>query len=48
MTDRLFMPPGAPSGVLVGYGHYRETWQRVAGAWLLETLRLTRLKVERR
>ena len=48
MTDRLFMPEGSPDRVLVGYGHYHETWRRVEGAWRLHTLRLTRLKVETR
>lgn len=48
MTDRLWFPPGGdwPCSVLTGYGHYRETWERLDGEWLLKTTRITRLRVE--
>ena len=52
MTDRLWFPPNTdgagdwPCAVLIGYGHYRETWERVDGAWLLKTTTVTRLRVE--
>ena len=48
MTDRLFMPPGAEFSVIVGYGHYHETYERIAGTWQITSLRLPRLKVEGR
>ena len=31
---------------LHGYGHYHETYERVADGWRIKTLRLTRLRVE--
>ena len=46
MEDRLYMPEGSPIRLLVGYGHYHETYERVDGAWKIRTLRLTRLKVD--
>lgn len=45
-TDRFFMPPGAPFARLVGYGHYHDTYAKVGGKWLLQTTRITRLRVE--
>lgn len=48
MTDRLWFPSDGkwPYTQLTGYGHYRETWEDVAGEWLLKTTRITRLRVE--
>lgn len=48
MTDRLWFPPGGawPFARLTGYGHYRETYEKVDGAWLLKTTTITRLRVE--
>lgn len=46
MTDRLFFPAGSPYAELTGYGHYRETYEKVDGAWLLKTTKVTRLRVE--
>ena len=48
MTDRLWFPTGGDWewAQLTGYGHYRETWQRVEGEWLLGTTKVTRLRVE--
>jgi hypothetical protein len=31
---------------LVGYGHYHDGYRRIGGRWLIETSKLTRLKVE--
>lgn len=46
-TDRLYMPARKDFGVLVGYGHYHETYLReAAGNWTIRTSRITRLKVE--
>jgi len=46
MTDRLFLPSGAPFAQMTGYGHYHETYERIDGSWKLKTLRMTRLRVE--
>lgn len=46
MTDRLFMPAGAPFAVMIGYGYYHETYEKAAGAWSIKTLRIERLRVE--
>jgi hypothetical protein len=46
MTDRLFMPAGAPFAVMTGYGYYHETYEKAAGAWSIKTLRIERLRVE--
>lgn len=46
MTDRLFMPPGAPYAAMIGYGYYHETYVKEAGAWKLKTTRIQRLRVE--
>lgn len=48
MTDRLFMPPGAEFAVMIGHGYYHETYEKVAGAWLLKTLRIQRIRVAAR
>jgi hypothetical protein len=46
MTDRLFMPPGGAYAVMTGYGYYHETYEKVASAWKIKTLRIQRLRVE--
>lgn len=46
MTDRLFMPPGAPFAQMTGFGYYHETYEQEGGAWLLKTLRISRIRVE--
>ncbi|MCY4425594.1 MAG: nuclear transport factor 2 family protein [Halieaceae bacterium] len=48
MTDRIFMPAGAPYRLIIGYGHYHETYEKVRGAWYIKTLRISRLRVEAR
>ena len=46
-TDRLYMPARKDFGVLVGYGHYHETYEKEpAGNWTIKTSRITRLRVE--
>ena len=45
-TDRFFMPPGSPFSRMTGYGHYHDTYEKVAGTWLLKTMRFTRIWVE--
>jgi hypothetical protein len=46
MTDRLYMPPGAPYAALIGYGYYHETYVKDAEGWKIATLRIERLRVE--
>lgn len=46
MTDRLYMPAGAPFVLMQGFGYYHETYQKVAASWLLKTLRIQRIRVE--
>ena len=46
MYDTLRFPAGAPFRELIGYGHYRETYELTTGRWRIKTLRLTRLRVE--
>lgn len=46
MTDHLYFPPDSPVEMLTGHGHYFETYARIDGAWQIETLRLTRIRVE--
>jgi hypothetical protein len=45
-TDRFFMPPGSPFSRLSGYGHYHETYEKIADEWKLKSTRITRIKVE--
>jgi len=33
-----------PGITLVGYGHYHETYENIAGQWLIKSSKLTRLR----
>jgi hypothetical protein len=46
MTDRLYMPPGAPFSAMIGYGYYHETYVKEASGWKIQTTRIERLRVE--
>ena len=46
MTDRLFMPAGAPFAQMIGYGYYHETYVKADGIWKIKTLRIERIRVE--
>jgi hypothetical protein len=46
MTDRLWFPPGGDVALMTGYGHYHETYTKVEDRWLLQTTRITRIRVE--
>lgn len=48
MTDRLYMPEGAPCACMTGFGYYHETYEKIGGSWKLKTLRIERLRVEAR
>lgn len=46
-TDRLYMPARKTFRLLVGHGHYHETYRKPPGGdWTIQTCRITRLKVE--
>ena len=45
MEDKLRWPDGKTT--LHGYGHYHETYEKVAGKWRIKTLKLTRLRTDR-
>lgn len=45
MTDHLLLPD-SPIKEIIGYGHYHETYRKIAGEWRIATLRLTRLRVD--
>ena len=48
MTDRLYLAPGGRFAVVVGYGYYHETYEKVGEVWKIKTLRLQRIRVEGR
>ena len=51
MEDRLYRTREHPlhdgSSYLHGFGHYHETYVRLAAGWRIQSTRLTRLRVER-
>jgi hypothetical protein len=46
MEDVLRWPGGAPFAAMHGWGHYHETYVRRDGSWQIQTLTLTRLRVD--
>jgi len=46
MEDKLRWPDDAPMGSMHGYGHYRETYEKLAAEWRIKTLELSRLRVD--
>jgi len=48
MEDKLLWAEGADSPVrtMHGYGHYHETYRKIEGEWRIETMRLTRLRLD--
>lgn len=48
MTDRLYLPAGSPISLLVGFGYYHETYEKIDVAWKIKTLRIQRIRVEAR
>jgi hypothetical protein len=46
MFDYLTFPGDGPPKGLRGYGHYHEQYRRVDGAWRIQHLVLTRLRVD--
>lgn len=47
MQDWVISPIGGLLGTFSGWGHYHETYRKTADRWQIETMRLTRLKVDR-
>jgi hypothetical protein len=46
MEDKLRWPEGSPLHAMHGYGHYHETYEKEAGEWRIETITLTRLRID--
>ncbi len=46
MTDRLYMPAGAPFALMTGFGYYFETYEKDDDVWRIKTLRIQRIRVE--
>lgn len=46
MEDALRWPEGSPIRAMHGYGHYHETYEKLAGSWRIKTLTLTRLRLD--
>jgi hypothetical protein len=44
MEDKLWWPEGSLMSHLHGYGHYHETYAKVAGEWRIARMTLTRLR----
>lgn len=46
MSDRLIFGNNGPLREMIGYGYYHETYVVERGRWRIETLRLTRLRLD--
>jgi hypothetical protein len=46
MQDRLRFGPDSPITEIHGFGHYHETYRKIDGQWLIQTNRLTRLRID--
>ena len=46
MEDKLRWPKGSRIREMHGYGHYRETYERLPAGWRIKSLKLTRLRVD--
>jgi len=46
MEDKLRWPEGSPIREMHGYGHYVETYVRLPQGWRIQTLKLTRVRVD--
>ena len=45
MEDRVWLPDG-PVAQMHGWGHYHETYTRHDGRWHIQTLKITRIRLE--
>ena len=46
MEDLLRWPAGGPYGSMHGWGHYHETYAKPGDGWRIQTLTLTRLRLD--
>jgi hypothetical protein len=46
MEDKIWWPDGSAVRFMHGYGHYHETYVRLASGWRIATMQLTRLHRE--
>jgi hypothetical protein len=46
MEDRITWATGERAGMVNGFGHYTEDYEKLDGRWLVKTFRLTRLRVD--
>lgn len=46
MEDRLYFKEGSRQRGVAGYGHYYESYARIAGEWKITAVKLVRLKVD--
>lgn len=44
--DRIWFPKGSPYRLTHGFGHYHESYVRREGRWLIDSMRITRIRVE--
>jgi hypothetical protein len=47
MEDLIQNAPGEPALSMQGFGHYHDTYVKLAGAWKIQTTRITRLRLDR-
>jgi hypothetical protein len=46
MQDMLRFPPGSPIEEIIGYGHYHESYRRIDGNWLIQSMTLKRTRMD--
>ncbi len=46
LEDIVTWASGQPFNSLHGYGHWRDTYERIAGRWTIKTSKVTRIKVQ--
>ncbi len=47
MEDIIRNAPGEPAFMMQGYGHYHDTYERLATGWAIKTTRITRVNLIR-
>ncbi|MBG9733863.1 nuclear transport factor 2 family protein [Paenibacillus alvei] len=46
MEDNIMFPEGSEFSSIRGYGHYHDTYEKVDGKWFIQSLKITRVKME--
>lgn len=46
MEDNIMYPEGSEFSSIRGYGHYHDTYVKVDGKWFIQSLTITRVKME--